>query len=612
MTPPSVTPFSLSGLLEEPLRSMLTSVEPAIQKLFAFDRLRRVYDQACSGGDESTGLERLLRLLDITCEVEVGRLQDIPATGPVVVVANHPFGLLEAAILATLLPRVRTDVRILANSVLASVPELHERCIFVDPYGNRQSVPGNASALKDCLRWLRDGGLLLAFPAGEVSHLRWREGVITDPHWNSTAARLCQNTGAQCVPIFVQVATRLAFQFGGTLHAGLRTASLPREFLNKRGRHVRIRIGRAVSPETLRSFANAADATGHLRCRTYSLATDQPVSRIAARVTARLIPPVRPKSPDRTGAPGWPLADEIDRLPEAQRLCESGDLRVVIGSASELPGVVREIGRLREIAFRAVGEGTGRSLDLDRFDNHYLHLVLWDDRLCQVAGAYRLGPTPDILPRFGIRGLYTATLFRYDPRLFDALGPALELGRSFVRPEYQKQFAPLFLLWKGIGRYVARRPECGTLFGAVSISSSYHPISRHIIVRFLEAHRLEHLVPLVLPRKPYRADARLLSRTGIIRHVPEDLENASALVADLESDRKGLPILVKQYLKSGGKVLGFNLDPGFSNALDALIVVDLRRASDTLLNRYLGAGDAAVFKVRHGMLPAAAQAPAFV
>ena len=262
---------------------------------------------------------------------------------------------------------------------------------------------------------------------------------------------------------------------------------------------------------------------------------------------------------------------------------------------AEFPGVVAEIGRLRELAFRQAGEGTGRAVDLDRFDQHYRHLVLWHEGDGQVAGAYRLGPTPDILPVHGVRGLYTSTLFRFRKDLFDRIGPAIELGRSFVRPEYQKQFAPLLLLWKGIARYVATRPECAVLFGGVSISNQYHAVSRHLMVRFLEAHRAGELAGLVTPRSPYKSSQRQFRRTGMVSHVPANLEQLSGLVADLERDGKGVPILLRQYLKTGGKLLAFNVDRGFSHVLDALIMVDLRSAPAAILERYFGKREAARF-----------------
>ncbi|HXB72019.1 MAG TPA: GNAT family N-acyltransferase [Candidatus Acidoferrales bacterium] len=602
-------PLSVFGLLNEPLRSMLTPMQPAIQKLFAFDRLQRVFDAARRAGHGTEPVARVLELLGITWHVDPVDLQYIPRCGPVVAIANHPFGLLEGAILATLLPRIRPDVRILANSILANIPELREKCIFINPFGSHKSVSSNADALRQCLAWLRGGGLLVAFPAGEVAHLDFRNGTLADPPWNRSVAWLAQLSGAAVLPIFFKGANSMAFQLAGLVHPGLRTASLPRELLNKRGWNVEIRIGRPVSQATLQAFPDSRETIKYLRCRTHLLDIGVFNTRQvnnAGRVSpgcgitaVRVFQAFKKLAPVVSQLPQREMTREIDRLAPYQKLCAAGDLAVYLASAGELPNVLREIGRLREIAFRGAGEGTGHAFDLDRFDRHYLHLVLWNQSREEVVGGYRLGPTTAILPRYGVAGLYTSTLFRYSNDLFDRIGPAVELGRSFVRPEYQRQYTPLLLLWKGIGRYVAGNPRCSALFGAVSISNRYHPVSRQLLVKFLEAHRASGLAPMVTPRHPYRPDAQVFRRTGQTPHVRDDVEQLSLLIEDLESDRKGIPILVKQYLRTGGELLAFNVDSGFSGVLDALIMVDLKGAPPALLERVMGKPGAATFTAWH-------------
>jgi len=591
---------SVSGLLDEPLRTMLKPVDPAIRKLLSFDKLRQVFDAARCGGEGGV-MRRLLDLLGIDVHLDPAALRQIPAEGPVVAVANHPFGLLEGAILAEVLPGVRPDIRILANSLLASVPELRDKCIFIDPFGHKRITAANASALRECLSWLRRGGMLVAFPAGEVAHVDWRRGVYAEPPWNPAIARMAQIAGATAVPIFFKGANSVLFQLAGAVHARLRTASLPRELLNKRGRSVEVRIGRPIASDLLRSFPDAHAATEYLRCRAYVLDSESPSGGGPVPLSSPRVAAVRKAEPIVAATPRDTLAAEVGRLPASRILCEAGGLTAVLGTARELPNVLREIGRLREIAFRQVGEGAGREIDLDAFDRHYLHLFLWNAAAKEIAGAYRLGPTPDILPRHGIRGLYTSALFRYRKDFFSRLGPAIELGRSFVRVEYQKQYAPLLLLWKGIGRYVASRPECATLFGAVSISNDYHPISRRLMVQFLEGRRREDLVGMVEPRRAYHPPARLFRLTDAIPRVPDGMDGLSAVIADLEGDGKGVPILIKQYLKSGGKLLGCNVDRAFSNALDALILVDLRELSPALLERYMGKSGAGAFSAWYAL-----------
>ena len=586
MPAPKSRQFSVCGLLDEPLRSFLLPAEPAIEKLFALNRLLQLYR-------DTGGIENLLERLRIRIEVADEELARIPRTGPLVMVSNHPFGLLDGIVLTIVLPKVRPDLRIVANSMLAGFREPSEHCIFVDNFGRPDMVNTNSSSLRECVRLLRKGGALVTFPAGEVSHMNFKDGGIADPPWNQTAARLAQMAGAAAVPLFFRGGNSAAFHLAGAIHPLLRTASLPREFLNKRGQTIELRIGRPVSADTL-SLLDATEATNYLRCRTYLLESESEHRGDKLPRPKRVVP-VAP------AVPQGDLTAEIAALPRERLLCESGELAVFVACEREFPAVVREIGRLREIAFRRVGEGVGRATDIDRFDRYYDHLALWNRETREIVGAYRVAAAPDVLASHGLGGLYTRTLFRYSKRLLDRIGPAVELGRSFIRPEYQKQYAPLLLLWKAIACYVSRRPECATLFGAVSISNEYHPVSRHLLVKFLEAHRAEAFASLVAPRRAYHPDERLFRRTGTLRHVPEDLDGLSTLIADLERDGKGVPILIKQYLKTGGRLLGFNVDRHFSNALDALIMVDLRAAPAPLLDRYMGKVRAAEFRAWHAV-----------
>jgi putative hemolysin len=576
--------LSVGGLLDEPLRSLLSPVEPFMEKLFGIDRCRELFETArrTGPGDPAGAVRRLLELLAVDYRVAEHELERIPRSGPLIVTANHPFGLLDGAILAAILTDVRSDVRIFTNSMLEGFPELHSICIFVDPFGETSTVTGNAGALRQGLAWLRRGGVLATFPAGEVAHLNFRDGTTVDPPWNMAIARLARISGSAALPVFFQGSNSMVFQLAGAVHPRLRTSSLPRELLNKSGRQIRVRIGHPIPSGDLAAAPSDRDAIESLRWRTYLLDDSEPVKSFPPR-----LPSFRRPADIVCAAPQNQLGAEIGRLSADSKLCEAGDFTVYIATAAEIPGILREIGRLREIAFRQAGEGTGRAIDLDRFDNHYRHLFAWNHVSGEVVGAYRLGITSEILPKYGVGGLYTSTLFQYRPSLFARLGPALELGRSFVRPEYQKQYAPLLLLWRGIGQFVARRPECATLFGGVSISARYHAVSRYLLVRYLETRRPSDLAEMVAPRRPYRPDHRAVRNAGTMP-LPDDVDDLSKLIADLESDGKGVPILVKQYLKTGGRLLACNVDRHFADALDALIVVDLRNAPAPLLEKYLG------------------------
>ena len=580
------------------------SEQPGLAAKFApVGRVRDLYRRV-QQSPEGFRLESLLTEMRVGLCVDPADQGRIPATGPVVVVANHPYGMLDGAILTVLLTRVRPDTKVLTNFLLADVPELAQHCIFVDPFNTDQSAESNRRAVRQALAWLRQGGMLAMFPAGEVSHWQMPAAQIADPEWNAAAVRLMRRTGASALPVYFCGHNSVGFQLLSMVHPKLRGAFLLQEFLQQEGKSVEVRVGSPIDRDAIAGLLDDREATEYLRWRTYLLARrGKPESSRLKAVRSKLI--LKAQEPLAPAASPDLLAEEVDRLPDERCLASNGDLAVYLGSAREMPRLLREVGRLREVTFRRVGEGTGKSLDLDRFDDYYWHLLLWNKANRELVGAYRAGNTAEILPTLGVAGLYTSTLFKYDERLFQKLGPALELGRSFVRPEYQRQYAPLLLLWKGIARLIATRPEIPVLFGAVSISNDYNETSREMIYRFFEARMQEdELAGMVEPRKPFRPG--LLRRWDCrgMSQALRDLDELSEPITDVEADGKGLPILLRQYAKIGGKLVGFNVDRKFSNVLDGLVVVDLRRTDPAVLERYMGREAAATFQQVHA-LPAA-------
>ena len=548
---------------------------------------------------EGFRLENLLIEMRVGLQVGAADQARIPATGPVVVVANHPYGMLDGAILTVLLTRVRSDVKVLTNFLLADVPELQRHCIFVDPFQTDRSAESNRRALREALSWLEQGGMLAMFPSGEVSHWQMPAGQIIDPAWNDTAVRLLRKSGAAALPVYFCGNNSVGFQLMGMLHPKLRTAFLLQEFLQQEGKTVEVRIGSAIPADTVEAIGKHREATEYLRWRTYLLARrSKPEALWQTAMRSRLT--FKMREPVAAPASARLLTEEVDRLPADRCLAENGDLAVFLGASQEIPQLVQEVGRLREMTFRCAGEGTGKSHDLDSFDEYYSHILLWHKSKHELVGAYRVGSTAEILAERGINGLYTSTLFRYDERIFCKLGPALELGRSFVRPEYQRQYAPLLLLWKGIARMVARRPEIPVLFGAVSISNDYNAASRELICRYFEERmREDDLAGLIEPRRPFRpGPLRKWDCRGMSQAL-RDLDELARPINDLESDGKGLPILLRQYAKIGGKLLGFNVDRKFSNVLDGLVVVDLRQTEPAVLERYMGRESATRFRKLH-------------
>ncbi len=580
---------ALSTLLGQKLPA---PVEGAIEKLLRLDSLNRLWEDV-PGADNRLIADHPLALLNVHPQVSERDLALIPKQGPVVAVANHPFGLIEGAILPSLFLSVRPDVKVMANHLLAAMPETNQLCIYVDPYGGEQAARSNRKGLKDAIAWLKQGGLLTVFPAGEVSHLNLKQRSITDPEWNQNVARLIRITGATVLPVYFMGANSAWFHVLGLMHPRVRTALLPHEFFNKHNRNIEVRIGSPIPAAKIKAYQDDVALIRYLRRRTYLLENREAPKQFSI-AQARAEPPA-------AGVLGELLASEVAKLPPGRTLVETDDFSVLLAKSSEIPNVLHEIGRLREVTFRQVGEGTGKPIDLDRFDDHYWHLFVWDRQASEVAGAYRLGPSDEILARFGPKGFYTSQLFQWKRAFLDRISPALELGRSFVRPEYQKTYAPLLLLWKGIGQYLLRNPQYKLLFGPVSISNGYTAASRQLMVKFLSAYRQSpELAPLVRARNPFRQRPSLGDKSSkladeLIGATVWDVEELSALIADVETDRKGVPVLLKQYLKLGGELVAFHVDRRFADALDGLIVVDLRKTDGRVLERYMGKDGAARF-----------------
>lgn len=573
-----------------------------VAKFLPLQRIEALYARVRCGAGENW-FDRLLAEMQIRYQVAERDLERMPRRGPALCVSNHPFGMLDGAVLGALLSGIRPDFKIMTNFLLAGIPELEEHCIFVDPMNGREAIHKNRAALKHALQWLRDGHLLAVFPAGEVSHLQLTQRRITDPAWNPMIAHLARLTSAEVVPVFFPGRNSVTFQALGVVHPQLRTAWLAGEFLNQTGRSLAVRIGNPISAEVVSRMPHDEETIDYLRRRVYLLAKRGTSDR---HFPFQSLTP-KPFSAKRQAAiadeiQSEVLASELSNLSSEQCLSETRDFSVHVARARQIPNLLLELGRLREITFRAAGEGTGESRDLDSFDDDYLHLFLWDKASRRLAGAYRMGICPEILRSHGPKGLYTSTLFKYDPEFFEQLGPAVELGRSFVLPAYQRQFAPLLLLWKGIAGYLAMHPETPILFGAVSISKEYSAASRELIVRYFDSRRQHQMAGMVRPRRPFRSSwLRPWDCAGICQSLI-NLEDLASSVSDLEVDSKGLPILLRQYAKLGGEFLAFNVDRQFSDVLDGLVVVDLRRTEPSALERYMGKAGLAHFRRYHDLL----------
>ena len=576
------------------LRQAYWFVGRPIDFLLCVDEINDGYEEVsrrfANDRDRSANFfDHALNLGNVRLVVSERDLARIPRNGPVVCVANHPCGGIDGIILGSILASVRADSKLLVNYLLGAVEEMKEWTIEVNPFGSKRAARMNVAPLKEVLRWLREGHCLGTFPAGTVAHYNLKKRMVTDPQWNPNTATLIQRSGASVVPIYLEGKNTMMFQLLSLLHPRLRTAFLGRELMNKRGCSFHVKIGRPIPPARLRRFDTAEALSEFLRLNTYLLRERD--SEKEEKMHRRPLSVTRPKmEPICQRMPASALIGDIQALPEERRLVEKGIFTVYYAEAEQIPNLLHEIGRVREETFRVVDEGTGKPSDIDRFDAIYHHLFLWNNETCEIAGAYRLCFVDRVVEEYGVEGLYCNTLFEFRKGLLEQLNPAIELGRSFITEKYQKQKGLLALLWRGIGELVGRFPEYKTLFGAVCMTTdTYRPLSKILMLEYLRHNSLHPtLQKLIHARVPPRLNRPKSLRSIAFGSSLPELEDVSSLVSEFEGDNRGVPILLKHYLRLNGVILCFGIDQGFSDALDGFIVVDLTKSNPRLLRKYLG------------------------
>lgn len=570
-----------------------------MEPVLRFSALDRLYQELRSRNTLKRGFfEEALDVLGVKIKVLDKDLARIPCSGPVIIVCNHPYGGLDGVALGALLQKIRPDSRLMVNYMLSRIEGIEPYVIPVDPFGGEGARQRNLHGIRQSIQWLKSAGLLAVWPAGTVSHFHWSRRQITDPQWAENLASIIRRTQATVVPVYFPGRNHWMFQLAGMLHPRLRTLMLPGVLVRKQGAEIEMRVGRPISAARLNGFGSDRQLMDALRLRTYILQNRYVDERVTFHNWKRRLH-ARGEAIAEAQAPEI-LRSEIDKLSEAHCLVQHNEYRVFHARASEIPRVLTEIGRLREITFRAVGEGTGKLLDLDEFDKTYVHLFLWNDDKNEIVGAYRLGLTDEILPRDGKYGLYSTTLFRYRSKVLRNLNPGIELGRSFIVEAYQRKHLSLGLIWKGIGQFLVRYPRYYILFGPVSISQEYQSLSKNLMVQYLKETNLNaEFASMVKARKPPRSRFfGSLDRQSFSRSV-RDIEDISALIAEIEREEKGVPILLKQYLKLNATILSFNVDPAFKNCIDGLVLVDLRSTPTKILERYLGESGARAFQAYH-------------
>ena len=533
-------------------------------------------------------------------------LPSLPKEGPLLIVANHPLGGLEGVAITQLLLELRADTKVLTNNLLTRIPELQSTFIGVDVL-SKNAARENIKGIRAASQHLKAGGALLIFPAGKVASVNVRSGKVEDHPWNRFAGNLLRRSGAACLPIYVDGYNSRFFYAMALIHSKLRTLLLPRELANKTGSELKLIIGEVIKPQEVKRFNDDRAVTDYLWMATAflkrqaglnnsvssSISLNSDADSVAVSVTSE------DAELNSVNAPCSSSEAILNQLVDCQ-LIETDSYSVYCAPFNRLGSLAETIGIAREVTFSAAGEGTGNRVDTDRFDPHYLHLFIWDRKASRVVGGYRIGRVDEIVAQQGLDGLYSRTLFDFDKHYLNKIGKCLEMGRSFVHPDYQRLPQTLDLLWRGIGLYVAKNPEYHTLFGAVSISNEHSDLARALISecmlesfcaeqRFLED--VKPLVPLKVSGKIW-TDAMLAS----LNHV----SMVNKLIGRCDPG-KALPTLLRHYLSLNGKFVCFSINEVFNDSLDGLILVDLRKTPSKYLKRYLSKEGAANFLAKWDM-----------
>ena len=543
----------------------------------SLDKINKIYDKSLVSGDSAQFLEALLYHFRINYHINPEELKRIPKQGPVVLVSNHPLGGIDGIILMHFLHQLRPDVKLMANFLLERAIPLKKLIIPVNPFDDKQSSKSSLGGFRMILRHLENEGLFAVFPAGEVAS-KIKKQIPIDPNWNEATIRLVQRAQVPVVPIYFHARNSPFFYRLAKIHGLLRTARLPAELLTQRNRTIDVRIGKAISVKDQNTHAPIADYTAFLRRKVYMLSNSFERKHLLNRVPIPLRRRSQKVEPIAPPVPLSSLENEIIFLQQhSKSLLVSKDYELFLTSALEIPNILTEIGRQREIAFRAVGEGTNKSLDLDHFDQDYLHLFLWDHNAKSLVGAYRLGLGKTLMNKGGISAFYLAELFKFDPEIYYMLNNTIELGRAFVAQQYQQRPMPLFLLWKGIIHATLRYPEYDYLMGSVSISNQFSKFTKSLMIEFMRSHYYDpFLAQYITPKKEFKVKLNDADKEFVFDETSADLNKFDRLIEEVEPGALRLPVLIKKYIKQNARVVSFNVDPLFNNAIDGLMYIKVK------------------------------------
>ena len=526
-------------------------------------KINRLFDGAADYQGREFA-DHLLENMNITIDVNPAQLENIPKEGGFVVVSNHPFGGIEGVMLLSAIAKVRPDFKIMANFILSHIPNLSECFFAVNPFEKNPEWKSSVGGIKGAILHLEAGNGLGVFPAGEVSRYHGHD-YPEDLPWSNSIARIIKNAKVPVVPVFWEGRNSKLFYAVDKIHPMMGTARLCRELANKHDQRFNLQIGKPILPAEVAIYEKPTDLAAYLRSRSYALEANIPAAAVEQK-------PSNLAEIDGPSELSLMLA-ELDAIRDKAFLYSTANFDCYLADYEDIPNLMHEIARLREETFRAIGEGTGKSLDQDEFDAHFKQMILWDTAKQRIAGCYRLGIGSKIVPKFGVKGFYISTLVNIDDSFSDKLAHTIELGRSFVALDYQKEVLPMMLLLRGLSDVVVRYPEINHFIGPVSISAWYPKFYLSLIARFVsEKHAVgDELKGKVTPKTPFVPDFLKVDAGVLLQNNMNGVDKFDKFLFRLSNGEYRLPTLYKKYLKLNAKFLCFNVDPDFNDTLDSLL-----------------------------------------
>lgn len=546
-----------------------------LMKLMKIDRFNELLEKA-GNKEGSDFIDTALKELNIRIEVSLEELNRIPKKGSFIVISNHPFGALDEMILLSVIAKQRPDFKLMSDSIAENMPQLKSSFISV-ALDEQSDKKLNSNELKIVFDYLLQGCAIGFFPSNEVSQFQASKRKIIDKEWNLVAGKFIKKAKANVVPIYVSGSNSVLFNILGMINSSLRDAKLPSEMLNKKDDTVVVRIGNPIRTEQLEDFSDTYQMLRFLRAKTYALGSSLKISPFFRN-------PFKIKAtPEQIieAVPVEKLEEDVASLRQESLIISHQNYEVFIAEATDIPNILREIGRLREITFRAEGEGTNRSIDIDEYDLHYLHLFVWDKDAKKVVGAYRIGRGAELYNKFKAKGFYLNELFKIDAGFTPILKRSLEMGRSFIIEEYQGKHASLFLLWKGVLVYLKNNPEYRYLIGPVSISNSFSTLSKELMVKFIKQNHYDwELAKFIKPRKKFKPKLKSVDSEILLNQNFKNLKDLDSQISEIEATNAKVPILLKKYISQNSKIICFNIDPKFNDALDGFLIMDLQNVPE--------------------------------